>query len=261
MKKNREIKYGYFVFLFFIACHTSKGEMSKHERECYLQEHVGNSNYLISKNLSQIEWYKLVYKKDTAYIDKFKKPIEECRAFVDLLNEVYKANTEIDKLRWNDIKDKNDTVFYSIQKISPPFFRKKLSLPLLEQAESTDSEELKLAKYYSNCQRMCHYIIELLRLSENPLNGIVTKKHRIFDMQYSADTITVGNDLIAAASPAIFFDVEPYTCIKKTQDIKIDEINPKTGRFKILITGNHPSIVITVFDTRNLKAIDHEVVF
>lgn len=250
------------VAVFIAGCRQGNdGEL----RKAYLEEHITNCTYVIGYTLGKIERYKLLYRQDTAYSKKIVEPIGACHRFADFLRQEFGSpqlqNQKPTPVVWEKALKEQQNAYNKLVQLIPGLLRREIALPVMEGIQAYDSDELKTAKYYSNCQRLCQSLYNILRLAENPSQRILKGETRFMGLFTASDTISLGDTLRTMATAAYMDNLIEYAGLHFTNDIKPVSINLQTGRFLLRITGPDPKAVITYMDFRLSKKIYHEMAF
>jgi len=230
-----------------------------------MKQHVENAKSLIAYTFNEIEVYKLLYQHiRPGKPDRFLAMGKSCQEFLELLEtKAYKSNIEnqdIPRETWTEIEYQQNSTRSLILYLTPPFLHKKIVLRDMEPINHDDSEELKIAKYYSNCQRLSNIVLQLLIWAENPIGQEIRHPYQIKHLQVATDTVTENEPFTARSNSALLKNFKEYGSIKKVHDLQIMEINDD-GHFKLKIMGKSPRLTLRYFNVGTLKETEHEIRF
>jgi hypothetical protein len=253
------MKYLFLVLITtFISC--QRNTLSKQKRIAYLEEHVENINYMTNFYFNEFEIYRLIY-RDTRNYEKFKNAVEACRQFEEYLNEdayLLMEKSSLTKRDWETVIEKQEYATQQIDNIKSLFLSRIARHYVLEKIHPDDSDELKLAKYYSNCERLIYSLYNSMEYTKNHYGGKLSEK---FSLLTPHDTISYRDSLFVSAGICVQENIRQSIIINKMVDCKLTHINFKTGKFDLEITGNNPQCVFSFYDSFKQNDVMHEIVF
>lgn len=247
------------IVLLALLASCQRNNLDKQARKVYLKEHVQNANYLINTHFSHFQQHKVVNKENNNY-QKLEKVIDACYEFQDYLNKhlYFHIDSGLTQKDWDMTLEKQSKITYQIDSIASPFLLRIARKYTLEKIENNDSDELKVAKYFSNCEKFTHQIFNAIEYTKNYHER---KFSDFFSLMTINDTIQLGDTLKTVGGICLQEDIRNTIIIQKMNDCKLTDIKFKTGKFNLEITGLKPYISFAYYNSFSREDMTHEIIF
>lgn len=245
------------LIILFAGCVQTKPD--RELRKLYLKEHVKNINYLTYVHFSHFEQYRVVNKENNNY-EKIAHVIDACHELHDYLNEelYIKLDSGLIQKDWNQAIEKQEKIIQQIDSVPSPFLLRIMQRYALEKIQPCDSDELKVAKYFSNCQHFVHVVYNAVEYTKNYHER---KFNDLFSLITINDTIKLGDTLQTTGGICLQEDMRGAIIIQQMRDCKLTSIDFKTGKFILETTGSEAYIRFAYYDSFRKEDVTHEINF